>query len=230
MTSTAHATGTLFVVATPIGNIADLSPRALTVCTEADVIACEDTRETARLLADHAINTPRIAYHAQSPDRVEDELMQRLERGENVALVSDRGTPGISDPGARLVRRAAEAGIRVVPIPGATAVIAALQAGGVDTSTFWFRGFIPHKKGRQTFLQQSIAHPGTVVFYESPHRILKCVSQSVELGIGDRPVVVARELTKLHEEFLRGTAATILQTLSERPAIKGEFVVIFDAL
>lgn len=229
MTSIAQSNGTLSVVATPIGNIADLTPRAVSVCADADVIACEDTRETARLLADHAIDTPLVAYHAQSPDRVEDELMERLERGESVALVSDRGTPGISDPGARLVRRAAEAGVLVVPVPGATAVITALQAGGVDTSSFWFRGFIPHKKGRQTFLQQTIEHSGTVVFYESPHRIVKCLEQAMDLGIGTRHIVVARELTKLHEEFLRGTADSILTALTSRPAIKGEFVVIVDA-
>jgi 16S rRNA (cytidine1402-2'-O)-methyltransferase len=146
MTSTAQPTGTLFVVATPIGNMADLTPRAIETFRNTSLIACEDTRETARLLATHDIGTRTIAYHAQSAKRVEDDLLAQLMSGSQITLVCDRGTPGISDPGSRLVRRAAEAGITIVPIPGATALITALQAAGVDTSSFWFRGFIPHKK------------------------------------------------------------------------------------
>lgn len=222
--------GSLFIVATPIGHMGDMTERAREMLAAVDVVACEDTRETQKLLKHYSIEAKCVAYHAQSSDRAERELLKALAGGQDVALVSDRGTPGISDPGGRLVRRAVEEGFTVVPIPGATAVISALQAAGVDTSGFWFRGFIPHKKGRQTFLTTSIAHEGTVVFYESPHRILKCITQAIDLGIGDRAVVVARELTKLHEEFLRGTAATVLQELSSRPTIQGEYVVIFDAL
>lgn len=224
------AAGSLFIVATPIGHMADMTERAREVLAAVDLVACEDTRETQKLLKHYSIQAKCVAYHAQSSERAEQELLNALAGGQDVALLSDRGTPGISDPGSRLVRRAVEAGLTVVPIPGATAVITALQAAGVDTSEFWFRGFIPHKKGRQTFLTTAIAHEGTVVFYESPHRILKCLTQAIDLEIGERHMVVARELTKLHEEFLRGSAATILEELSSRPTVQGEYVVIFDAL
>lgn len=222
--------GTVYIVATPIGNLDDMSFRAVQVLSQVDVIACEDTRETQKLLESADISRKKLmSYHGQSSKRREDEIMELLHNGQNVGLVSDRGTPGISDPGVRLVRRAIDAGMKIVPIPGASAVITALSASGADTKSFWYRGFIPHKKGRQTFLTSSLEHKQTVVFYESPHRIVKCLEQLIEYGIADRPLIVSRELTKLYEEFLRGTATEILKELQNRNSIQGEFVVIIDS-
>lgn len=222
--------GTLYVVATPIGNAQDITIRAIEILSAVDVVACEDTRETGNLLGMHSIEAKKLtAYHAHSSQHVEDSLLEELQGGATVALVTDRGTPLISDPGLRLVRRAIDEGITVVPIPGASAVIACLSAAGVATQSFWFRGFIPHKKGRETFLRTSLEHPETVVFYESSHRIVKCLEQLIDLGSGDRYIVVAREITKQYEEFLRGTASEILQALQNRPSVKGEFVVCIDA-
>ncbi len=215
---------TLYTVATPIGNMEDMSFRAVRILNGVDLIACEDTRETAKLLQQYYIGEKEmVSYHAQSKDSREDEILQRLRDGASVALISDRGTPGISDPGSRLIRRAVEAGITVVPIPGPTALITALQAGGVDTSSFLYLGFMPHKKGRQTLFTEIAESARTVVFYESPHRILKTLESLQESG---KQVVLGRELTKMHEEFLRGTAEELFNDLSGRPSIKGEFVVI----
>lgn len=214
----------LYTVATPIGNMDDISIRALQVLGEADCVVCEDTRETARLLQHHGLPKKElISYHAQSSQRKEDEIVERLQAGQAVALVSDRGTPGISDPGSRLIARAVTAGVRVVPIPGASAVLAALQGAGVDTRSFVYLGFLPHKKGRQTLFAEIAATDRTVVFYESPHRILKTLESLRAVG---RPVVLGRELTKQFEEFMRGSAEELHVELSSRPAIKGEFVVI----
>lgn len=220
--------GTLYTVATPIGNLGDMTFRAVEILKQVDVIACEDTRETLKLLQHYNIHTPLKSYHAQSSQQTEDSIVELLQAGKSVALVCDRGTPGISDPGSRLIERAVHDSIPVVPIPGACAVTASLQAAGVSTKSFVFLGFIPHKKGRQTFIQTVLEQTHTVVFYESPHRILKCLQQFIELGIGDRPLVVARELTKQYEEFLRGTAEHILHELQSRPSVQGEFVVIVD--
>lgn len=221
-------TGTLYIVATPIGNRTDITYRAVEVLGMVDLIACEDTRETQKILEMYTLSTPTISYHAQSAPSREDELLQHLAEGKNLALVSDRGTPGISDPGSRLIRRAIEAGCTVVPIPGASALITGLQASGADTTAFTFLGFIPHKKGRQTFLHNALERTETVVWYESPHRIIKCLQQLIESGVNERYCIVARELTKQYEEFLRGTTAEILQQLTQRESIKGEFVVILD--
>lgn len=219
----------LYIISTPIGNLGDITYRAVELLRTVDVIVCEDTREMRVLLQRYGISGKSLlSYHAQSSTQKEDDVLKLLANGQTVGLASDRGTPGISDPGSRLIHRAVLAGVHVVPVPGAAAFVTALQASGASTHAFWYRGFIPHKKGRQTFLQQTIAHPETVVFYESPHRILKCVQQLIDLGIGDRPMILARELTKLHEEFLRGSAQTILVQLEEQGA-KGEFVVIIDA-
>ncbi|MBI2410903.1 MAG: 16S rRNA (cytidine(1402)-2'-O)-methyltransferase [Candidatus Kerfeldbacteria bacterium] len=223
------SSGILYTVATPIGHLGDMTVRAVETLKNVDLIACEDTRETKKLLDHYSISTRMTSYHAQSTQTKEDAILALLADGQSVALVSDRGTPGISDPGARLIQRAVAMSITVVPIPGATAVIAALQASGAAMSEFWFRGFVPHKKGRQTFFQEAIAHTGTVVFYESPHRILKCLEQLIQLGVGERTMIVARELTKKQEEFLRGPAEQILNTMQERKIDYGEFVVILNA-
>lgn len=219
--------GILYTVATPIGNMEDITYRAVRILGEADLIACEDTRETGKLLAAYGLESvgKLTSYHAQSADSREDELMAALHDGKKVALVSDRGTPGISDPGSRLIRRAVEAGVQVVPIPGATALAAGLQAAGVDTSNFEYVGFVPHKKGRQTMLEHVARSAQTLVMYESPHRITKTLESLTELCPTKR-VVVCRELTKMHEEFIRGTAAEVLAILSKRDSIKGEIVLI----
>ena len=219
--------GTLYTVATPIGNLEDITYRAVRILKEADIIACEDTREAGKLLAELEIPADGrlTSYHAQSADSREDQLMNALAEGKQVALMSDRGTPGISDPGSRLITRAVEAGVRVVPIPGATAVITALQAAGVSTNSFEYMGFIPHKKGRQTLLEKVAQSGQTVVVYESPHRVLKTLAKLAEL-CPHKTVVVARELTKMYEEFIRGTAAEVLAVAQERGELKGEIVLI----
>lgn len=224
--------GKLYTVATPIGNLTDISVRAIDTLKHVSLIAAEDTRETKKLLLEYDIVTPLTSYHAQSSEKKEDELLTQLREGHDIALVSDRGTPGISDPGERLIRRAVSEGVTVVPIPGATAVITALQAAGVSTTRFSFLGFIPHKKGRQTFLQLTLerAQEETVVFYESPHRILKCLSQLNGMDTAGIHIVVARELTKQYEEFLRGSISDVLNELSSREKIQGEFVVIVNKL
>ncbi len=216
--------GTLYSVATPIGNLEDITYRAVRVLGTVSAIICEDTRETAKVLSHYGVTGKSlVSYHAQSAPRVEDGIIERLLGGEDLALVTDRGTPGISDPGARLVTRCVAEGIVVVPVPGSSAVIAALQGAGVDTSSFLYLGFLPHKKGRQTLLTMIATEERTVVFYESPHRVLKTLDALAACG---RAVVVCRELTKVHEEFLRGTASQVAALLRERGEVKGECVVI----
>jgi len=216
----------LYTVATPIGNLQDITLRAIETLKSVDWIICEDTRETQKLLQEYGISGKRlISYHAQSPRGTEDRILselQSLPHG-SAAMVSDRGTPGISDPGVRLIHRAVTLGVHVVPIPGASAVICALQASGVDTSEFSYLGFLPHKKGRQTMLDFAIHATQTVVFYESPHRLLKALAYLKECN---REVIVARELTKMHEEFVRGTAQHVYDVFASREKILGECVVI----
>lgn len=219
--------GTLYVVATPIGHLDDMTYRAVQILGSVDQIACEDTRETKKLLdhfeiIDGAITT---SYHAQSSSKTEDELIHLLSEGKNVALVSDRGTPGISDPGGRLIARAVSDNFSVVPIPGASALITALQAAGVPTNHFLFLGFFPHKKGRETLFTRIKEEKKnqTIVFYESPHRIIKTLNSLTNVC---QKIVLARELTKMHEEYLRGTPQKISAELSSRPKVQGEFVVI----
>jgi 16S rRNA (cytidine1402-2'-O)-methyltransferase len=215
---------TLYVVATPIGHLDDITLRAIEILKSVGFIACEDTRETRKLL-DHIgiVDAELLSYHAQSADSREDQILERLLAGGTAAIVSDRGTPGISDPGSRLIRRAVEAGISVVPIPGASAVITALQASGADTSRFEYLGFLPHKKGRQTLFEYMKSVDHTVVFYESPHRILKTLDALRDSG---KQIVVCRELTKMHEEFVRGSAEAVYEAFAGRSDIRGEFVVI----
>jgi len=219
--------GTLSIVATPIGNLEDITLRALRILKEVDVIYCEDTRVTSKLLARYEIATPLKRLDANVEIERADEIMERLENGEKVAYVSDAGTPGISDPGQRLVahirENLPEAGIET--IPGASALAAALSISGIQTDSFVFLGFLPHKKGRQTLIRGIAETERAVVLYESPHRIIKLLE---ELGsvIGDRKVAVLRELTKMHEDVRLGNALEIAQTLVADGADRGEFVVI----
>ena len=217
--------GTLFVVATPIGNLEDITVRALRVLREASVIAAEDTRHTARLLARHAIPTPTTSLHEHNEAAKSPALIARLLRGETVALVSDAGTPTISDPGGRFIRDAIAAGIRVEPIPGASAVLAAVAVAGAPTDMFSFHGFPPIRaKDRNLWFERLRKVGGTVVFFEAPHRIRKTLENLLD-KVGDCPVVIARELTKIHEELVRGPISWVLGQL---PAPRGEFTVVAE--
>jgi 16S rRNA (cytidine1402-2'-O)-methyltransferase len=218
--------GTLYVVATPIGNLEDISYRAVRVLKEADLIACEDTRHTAKLLHHYGIEKPTVSYHEHNEAARAEELVTKMEQGLNVAQVSDAGMPGISDPGYRVIKLAIERGVPVVPIPGASAVIAALAASGLPTDSFHFLGFLPSKSGqRRTTLEALRVAKHTTVVYEAPHRIVETMKDIVELLAPDRPVVLARELTKMHEEFIRGSAAEILQRVQEHE-LKGEMTLL----
>ena len=217
---------TLYLVATPIGNLEDISLRALRVLREADLIACEDTRQTGKLLAHFGISKPMISYHEHNEAARTEELIAKLEGGSTIALVSDAGTPLVSDPGYRLVTAAIAAGILVVPIPGASAVLSALSGAGLPTDAFRFCGFLPPKSGqRKKTLEALRGEDCTLVFYEAPHRILDALSD-VSAVYGERAVVVARELTKMHEEFLRGTAEQVRAHLAARASVKGEIVLL----
>jgi 16S rRNA (cytidine1402-2'-O)-methyltransferase len=216
----------LYIVSTPIGNLEDITLRALRVLREADLIACEDTRQTRKLLDHYGIAKPVTSYHDHNEQERTAELIERLERGESIALVSDAGTPLISDPGYRLVRAAIAAGITVVPIPGASAVTGALAAAGLGTDAFRFCGFLPPKTSqRQKIFEELKTEDCTLLFYEAPHRILETL-EDVAAVMRTRPIVIARELTKLHEEFLRGTAAELHAVLSARPSVKGEITLL----
>jgi 16S rRNA (cytidine1402-2'-O)-methyltransferase len=218
--------GTLYIVATPIGNLEDMTYRAVRVLREVDVIACEDTRHTRHLLDHFAIERPVVSYHEHNEAARTADLIARLESGQNVALVSDAGTPLISDPGYRVVSAAVAAGIPVVPVPGASAILSALAASGLPTDCFHYGGFLPPKAGqRRKALSTAAVLDCTLVFYEAPHRIMETLEELVEL-MPNRQVVVAREMTKIHEEYLRGTAAEIAATLARRPAVKGEITLV----
>ena len=223
--SSALAPGTLYLVATPIGNLEDITVRALRVLRECDVVAAEDTRRSGQLLAHFEIRKPLLSYFKFNEARRSEEIIARLQRGEKVALVTDAGSPGISDPGERVVRAALAAGCRVESVPGPCALVAALTASGLPTDEFHFVGFLPHKPGRRRkALERLRALPCTLVLYESPHRIERLLGELAEL-FPDRDVVLARELTKKFEEFLRGRAVVLLETSRQR-AWRGEFVVL----
>jgi 16S rRNA (cytidine1402-2'-O)-methyltransferase len=221
------APGTLYLVGTPIGNLEDITLRAVRVLKEVDLIACEDTRHTAQLLNHYGISKPTVSYHEHNELTRAAELIVHLERGDNVAVVSDAGMPGVSDPGYRLVALAVRHHIRVVPVPGASAFLSALVASGLPTDSFHFGGFLPAKAGaRRTAIEGIRNSPRTEVFYEAPHRIVECMRDVVEgLGPG-RHVVVAREVTKLHEEFLRGQAEQVLAQLEQRGEVRGEITLL----
>jgi 16S rRNA (cytidine1402-2'-O)-methyltransferase len=218
--------GLLYVVATPIGNLEDITYRAVRILGEADVIACEDTRQTRKLLDHYGIQKPTISYHEHNETERAAELTARLLGGAVIALVSDAGMPLVSDPGYRLVKAAVENGVPVQPIPGASAALAALAGSGLPSDAFHFGGFLPSKPGQRLKALEALAdEPATLIFYEAPHRILDSL-EAVEQLLGDRPVVVARELTKIHEEFLRGPAAEVRAQLAARDALKGEFTLL----
>ncbi|HQT82983.1 MAG TPA: 16S rRNA (cytidine(1402)-2'-O)-methyltransferase [Candidatus Paceibacterota bacterium] len=217
--------GTLSIVATPIGNLEDITLRALRTLKECDIIYAEDTRVISKLLARYEIKKPLQRLDAVTEAKKADEVIARLEAGEHVAFVSDAGTPGVSDPGARLVARARSAGARIEAIPGASALTAALSIAGMDSGSFTFLGFLPHKKGRQTALKKIAASEIPVVLYESPHRILKLLKELT----GVSRVTIARELTKIHEEVVSGTPAEAQAHFAAHPdAVRGEFVVIIE--
>ncbi len=219
--------GVLYLIATPIGNLEDITLRALRVLREeVTAIACEDTRQSQKLLEHFAIRKPLLSYHEHNEASRAAEIVQRLGNGDSIAIVTDAGTPLISDPGYRVVVAAIEAGFQVVPLPGASAVLTALSASGLAVDQFRFLGFLPPKThARRQVFQALEWEQATVIAYESPHRILESLTDLAET-LGDRPVVLGRELTKLHEEFLRGTAAHIQQTLAARPSIKGEMTLV----
>lgn len=215
--------GTLFLVATPIGNLEDITLRALRVLREADLIAAEDTRRTAKLLAHYAISKPTVSFHAHNTRARLPHLLGRLERGEHVALVTDAGTPGISDPGVELVQQCIERGIAVDPIPGPSAPLAAVIASGFPTEPVTVFGFAPARaKDRKLWLEHLAAVPHTLTFFEAPHRIRQTLGEATDV-FGERPISIGRELTKVHQEFLRGTAADVIGQLT-KPV--GEFTVV----
>ncbi len=219
---------TFYVVATPIGNLEDITLRAIRTLTEVDLILCEDTRVTGKLLSKYKIGTATMSYHAQSKISKIEKIIEMIEDGKTMALVSDAGTPTISDPGSLLVKKIREhfgSEISVVAIPGASALTAALSASGLPSSDFLFLGFLPHKKGRETLFKEIASSDRTVVFYESPHRLIKSL-QSLQKHV-DRKVVVSRELTKMFEEVVSGTPTEVLEFFEKNPGkIRGEFVIM----
>jgi len=219
------STGKLYLVGTPIGNLEDITFRALRTLREVDVIACEDTRHTQRLLNHYEIKTPTVSYHEQNEMTRAPELVIQLEQGSHIALISDAGMPVISDPGYRLVNLAIRHNISVVPVPGASAFVAALAAAGLPVDKFRFFGFLPRRKlARRKALEELKGVTKTLVFYEAPHRTLDML-EDIHQILGDPPVVVAREVTKIHEEFLRGSAAEVLAQMKKRP-VRGEITVL----
>lgn len=218
--------GTLFIVATPIGNLGDMTLRALETLKSVDVVLSEDTRVTGNLLRHFEIKKPLISFHEHTDTEKASKLIERLQAGESMALVTDAGTPGISDPGNVLVALAAEAGIKVVPIPGASALGAIISVAGIDMREFVFLGFPPHKKGRQTFFQGVAASTMPVVYYESPHRVIKNLELLMELA-PNKKLVLGRELTKLFEEIVRGNVGEVKEYLATKEGkVKGEFTIV----
>jgi 16S rRNA (cytidine1402-2'-O)-methyltransferase len=228
----------LYLVATPIGNLEDITLRALRVLRSVDRIACEDTRQTAKLLHHFGIRTPTVSYHLHNETGRAEELVEALRAGGRLAVVSDAGTPGIADPGVAIAAAAIAANIPVFPIPGANAALSALIASGLSTERFTFRGFLPSRAGQRRSALERIRDelrttsaddpPATQIVYETPHRILEALEDVVSIFGSEQRLVLAREITKLHEEFLRGTAAEVLETLRARPAVRGEIVLLID--
>jgi 16S rRNA (cytidine1402-2'-O)-methyltransferase len=221
----------LYLVATPIGNLEDITLRAMRVLKEADLIACEDTRQTQKLLNHYGVSTRTTSYHEHNEMTRAAELVVDLEQGARIALVTDAGMPGISDPGFRLISLAIRHHVPVVPIPGASAFLSALVASGLPTDSFRFSGFLPAKRGQRRQVLESILESArTQVFYEAPHRVREALEDIVEILGGQRHVVIAREVTKIHEEFLRGHAEQVLETLKARGDIKGEITLLIGKM
>ncbi len=222
-----------YIIATPIGNLEDISFRAVRILGEVDLILCEDTRVTKKLLDRYEIKTPTMSYHQHSKISKIDKIFDLIRGEKDVALVSDAGTPTISDPGSFLVSKVREefgSEVEIIPIPGASALVSALSASGLPADQFVFLGFLPHKKGRETLFKEIAETKRTVVFYESPHRIIKALN-SLKEHIGDRKIVIARELTKIYEEIISGTADELLKYFEENSdKVRGEFVVSVESL
>jgi 16S rRNA (cytidine1402-2'-O)-methyltransferase len=220
--------GTLYLVSTPIGNLEDITHRAVRLLGEVDLIACEDTRHTQKLLNHYGIKTRTISYHEHNERERATELLRLIDAGSDVAIVSDAGTPGISDPGFRLARLAIVSGARVVPVPGASAVITALVASGMPTDEFFFGGFLPSRSAaRRARLSELRSLPATLIFYEGPHRIAATLKDAHEI-LGEREAVVARELTKIYEEVVRGRLSELAESFSSPEKARGEMVLIID--
>lgn len=217
--------GTLYLVATPIGNLEDVTSRALRILREVARIACEDTRQTRKLLSHHSIHTPTVSFHGYNEGRMLPSLLRALRAGESLALVTDGGTPSISDPGFSLVRAAVEAGIRVIPVPGASAPIAALIASGLPAEPFTFLGFLPHRSGeRQRFLEAIRNRKETLIFFDSPRRLARSLEEMLRI-LGDRQAAVCREMTKVHEDFVRGRLTELAGRFGQEPA-RGEVTIV----
>ena len=218
--------GTLYLVATPIGNLEDITYRAVKVLASVDLIAAEDTRKTKILLDHYGISKPMMSYYSYNEQVRAPQLIEKLLSGQSIALVSDAGTPGISDPAFHIVQQALEKSISIIPIPGPTAFISALIASGLSTDRFVFEGFLPQKKGRKTKWESLKSEIRTIIIYESPHRIIKTLTD-IQTYLGSRNVVVARELTKKFEEIVRGSVQSVLSELSKKSP-RGEYVVIIE--
>ncbi len=220
--------GILYLVATPVGNLEDITLRALRILKEVDLIACEDTRHTSKLLTRYSIGTPRESYHKYNEESRAAQLTQMLHEGKNIALVSDSGTPLVSDPGYELVSSCRREGIPVIPVPGPSAAIAALIGSGLPADTFFFAGFLPARSSeRKRKLQELSGIPATLIIYEAPHRILASLEDMVAI-LGPRQASIARELTKVHEEFIYGTLPELLEILRTRPSIQGEITLVVE--
>lgn len=221
--------GSLYIVSTPIGNLDDITVRALRILKEVDCIAAEDTRHVQKLLNHYQITTKSRSFHSYSSSAVLESLIQELKQGKSIALVSDAGTPGISDPGYTLIQAAIKNEIKVIPIPGASGLLAALVGSGLEMHHFVFYGFLPLKRGRQTLLKSWKNESRTIIFYESPHRIQRTLQELLQILDPDWNMVLARELTKIHEEFLRGKLSEVTEIMKKRQ-IKGEFVVLLKSI
>lgn len=218
--------GTLFLVPTPIGNLGDMTVRAVQTLKSVALVACEDTRTSGVLLNHYGIETPRTSLHAHNEHGKVQRIVEKIIMGEDVALISDAGTPGISDPGYLLTRAALDAHLNVCALPGASALIPALAASGLPTDKFVFEGFLPAKKGRQTRIKELVEEDRTVIFYESPHRIGKLIAQIMEFAGEDRQAVIARELSKIYEEYVRGTLKELAEWVAAQPKVRGEIVFL----
>lgn len=216
----------LYLIPTPVGNLKDITYRAIETLNEVDIILCEDTRVSGKLLKHYQIDKKLYSFHAHNEHRNTEIWIEALKSGKKIAQISDAGTPGLSDPGFLLVRACYENDIKVSCLPGATAAIPALVSSGLPCDRFYFEGFLPQKKGRQTRLKFLATLETTLVLYESPHRIIKCLEQVAEFIGNDREVAVVREISKLHEEVIRGNVQDVIQILKERPKVKGEIVLV----